>query len=109
MEDIKNNSWNKKNENYIKGTKQFQSLPGEIVKDTRIFVRLSGYQKDILADFCKNNNPSPISMSDLVRFAIYEYLKKNNVNIDEFKSLNTVCSKMELSKKTCEDVVNNKK
>ena len=78
---LKQSSWNE-DKKAQKGIRGFVKVPEAEQKNSPLTVMLTKAQKDFLTAYCKRQD---ITASNLIRFMIYDYLKKQNEDFSMFE------------------------
>jgi len=80
-DELKESNWNEDKKSR-KGLRGFQSVPDEEQKTERLIIKLTKKQRDFIRVYCKKKE---ITMSDLVRFMLYDHLKRGNEDFSMFE------------------------
>ena len=78
---LKQSSWNE-DKKAQKGIRGFVKVPEAEHKNKAITIKFTNDQREFLKDYCKRQE---ISMSDLVRYMLYNHLKDNGENFSMFE------------------------
>lgn len=82
-EELKESEWNENNQ-AEKERRGFKSVPKEKQKKSPLTIKVTDGQKKFLKDYCQKKE---ITISDLVRFMIFNHLKENGEDFSMFEAV----------------------